>query len=125
MIRNRTGATDVDLDAAREDLEQVVRESEAAIASLTAEKEEEDGVDAPEDDAEQAADLSEEDREDALIEAARQRRSEALEALARIEAGSYGTCVDCGQPIADARLEYRPEAARCLEDQEKLEAAEA
>jgi DnaK suppressor protein len=124
-IRTRTRSTPVDLDAARADLEQAVRESEAAIATLTAEQEDdEEGTDAPEDDAEEAADLSENDREEALVEAAQQRRSEALEALARIEAGTYGTCIDCGKQIAQARLEFRPEAARCLEDQEKYEAAE-
>jgi RNA polymerase-binding transcription factor DksA len=113
----------VDLDAARADLEQVVRESDALIASLAAEEDEE-GNDLVEDDAEEAADLSENDREEALGDAAEQRRGEALAALARMAAGTYGTCVDCGQPIAQARLEFRPEAARCLEDQEKFELAE-
>ena len=35
-------------------------------------------------------------------------------ALARIEDGSYGTCVRCGEEIAPARLEARPEAALCI-----------
>ena len=43
----------------------------------------------------------------------------------RLEEGTYGTCVDCGQPIPDARLEVRPEATRCVADQEKYEAANA
>src|SRR5205814_2881791 len=30
------------------------------------------------------------------------------EALARIEAGTYGTCANCGKPINPARLEARP-----------------
>jgi len=36
-------------------------------------------------------------------------------ALARIEDGIYGECVRCGEEIADARLEARPEAALCID----------
>jgi DnaK suppressor protein len=44
-------------------------------------------------------------------------------ALKRIDAGSYGECVDCGAHIAEARLHAAPEAARCIHCQEKLEKA--
>ena len=36
-------------------------------------------------------------------------------ALARIEDGTYGECVRCGEEIAPARLEARPEAALCID----------
>jgi RNA polymerase-binding protein DksA len=36
-------------------------------------------------------------------------------ALARIEDGIYGECVRCGEEIAPARLEARPEAALCID----------
>ena len=36
-------------------------------------------------------------------------------ALARIEAGTYGQCVLCGDDIAPARLEVRPEASLCID----------
>jgi len=36
-------------------------------------------------------------------------------ALARVEDGTYGECVRCGQDIAPARLEARPEAALCID----------
>ncbi len=39
--------------------------------------------------------------------------------LQRIEAGSYGFCIDCGREIEPARLEAVPWTAYCLEDQEK------
>lgn len=42
-------------------------------------------------------------------------------ALRRIEAGSYGQCVDCGAEIPAARLRAAPEAARCIACQEKAE----
>ena len=35
-------------------------------------------------------------------------------ALSRIEDGSYGTCVRCGEQIAPERLKARPEAALCI-----------
>jgi DnaK suppressor protein len=35
-------------------------------------------------------------------------------ALERIEDGSYGQCVKCGEEIAEGRLEARPEAAMCI-----------
>lgn len=42
-------------------------------------------------------------------------------ALARIAAGTYGQCVDCGVEIAAQRLRAAPEAARCIACQEKAE----
>jgi DnaK suppressor protein len=36
-------------------------------------------------------------------------------ALARIADGVYGECVRCGEEIAPARLEARPEAALCID----------
>jgi RNA polymerase-binding protein DksA len=36
-------------------------------------------------------------------------------ALARIEDGTYGECVRCGEDIAPARREARPEAALCID----------
>jgi RNA polymerase-binding transcription factor DksA len=35
-------------------------------------------------------------------------------ALARIAAGTYGTCVHCGSPVPPERLEFRPFAAGCV-----------
>ena len=42
-------------------------------------------------------------------------------ALARIEAGTYGECTDCGAQITAARLHATPEAARCVHCQERAE----
>ena len=40
------------------------------------------------------------------------------QALIRIEAGTYGTCVHCSSPVQDKRLEAVPWARHCLECQE-------
>ena len=42
-------------------------------------------------------------------------------ALARLDAGTYGECTDCGVHIAPARLQASPEAPRCIHCQEKAE----
>jgi RNA polymerase-binding protein DksA len=42
-------------------------------------------------------------------------------AQARIAAGTYGKCIDCGRPIGVKRLEAHPTAKRCIEDQQRRE----
>ena len=42
-------------------------------------------------------------------------------ALARIGAGVYGECADCGCDIPPARLHANPEALRCIRCQESFE----
>jgi DnaK suppressor protein len=42
-------------------------------------------------------------------------------ALGRLDAGSYGRCEVCGKPIAEGRLEAKPAARYCVEDQAKAE----
>jgi DnaK suppressor protein len=53
--------------------------------------------------------------------ALRDRSSQQLElveaALARLEAGTFGTCLRCARPIAPARLEALPWAAYCIDCQ--------
>ncbi|TRY19668.1 TraR/DksA family transcriptional regulator [Tessaracoccus rhinocerotis] len=41
--------------------------------------------------------------------------NEVVDARARLEAGEYGRCVVCGEPIPAARLEFRPWAATCVQ----------
>jgi RNA polymerase-binding transcription factor DksA len=108
----------MDLDAVRAELEQVVRESDAAIAALAVEE------DVEVEEADLGTELSEQDREEALADAADARREEALAALARLDAGTFGVCVDCGEKIVEERLLFRPEAARCLPCQQRHEERE-
>ena len=44
-----------------------------------------------------------------------------VQALEMIDGGSYGVCVDCGKSISDKRLQYYPNATRCLVCQETFE----
>src|SRR6185503_9992245 len=42
-------------------------------------------------------------------------------ALERLDAGTYGRCIDCGTTIPRARLAQNPEAARCASCQRHSE----
>ena len=40
---------------------------------------------------------------------------EVEHALEKFDTDKYGICESCGQPIAEARLEARPEARQCID----------
>jgi DnaK suppressor protein len=50
----------------------------------------------------------------ASLDHARHRVHAIDEALARMDAGTYGVCVDCGEAIPVERLEVRPLSVRCV-----------
>ena len=37
------------------------------------------------------------------------------DALAKLDAGTYGVCEECGRPIGEARLQAMPAARLCIE----------
>ncbi|KAA1424062.1 TraR/DksA family transcriptional regulator [Nocardioides antri] len=49
-----------------------------------------------------------------LVRQARDHLVELDAAVARLKAGTYGTCEGCGGPIGDGRLEARPLARTCI-----------
>ena len=76
-------------------------------------------TDSPQDPADAGATLSETDRTEAALAAVQMQRRLVMDALVRIEHGSYGLCADCAKPIPEGRLDARPEAARCVACQSK------
>ena len=50
----------------------------------------------------------------ALIGQARRQLAQIEAALARLAAGGYGSCEECGRPIGAGRLAARPTATRCI-----------
>ena len=52
---------------------------------------------------------------DATIASTSEQIARLRSALERIDAGTYGVCEVCGQPIPEARLEVRPDATRCVQ----------
>ncbi len=109
----------------RNQLEQMLRELDSATTTLEGEGAGESSELSHSDQhpADTASEISDLDRENAMLDTAADQRAQVVAALQRLDDGSYGTCVDCGKPIPEARLEVRPEAARCVEDQAKAEAA--
>jgi DnaK suppressor protein len=49
-----------------------------------------------------------------LVHSLRDTLRDVDHALARMDAGTYGTCERCGQPIPDERLEALPAARLCI-----------
>jgi len=118
-------ATEVDVQQARTTLEQVLADLESTTTTLEGEHAEESSELSNVSQHAGDTDAGDVDREHAILEANAAQRQEVQAALGRIEDGTYGRCVDCGEQIAAARLEFKPEAARCLEDQQKHEAQQA
>lgn len=50
-----------------------------------------------------------------------QEQIDAAAALRRLDDGSYGECIDCGEDIPEARLAAQPLASRCLACQARAE----
>lgn len=68
-----------------------------------------------------ASQVFEQQRDFALRDRAIQHLAQVDAALARLEDGTFGTCVRCGRDIAPARLEALPWAAHCIECQTALD----
>ncbi len=71
--------------------------------------------------ADDASDVMNRERNLALRGNAEDLLSQIDGALHRIDAGSYGTCERCGQPINPERLEALPYAAHCITCQSQIE----
>lgn len=67
--------------------------------------------------------LEREIREDLVHDASELREIDA--ARARLEEGSYGECMECGQDIGFARLKATPSAVRCIVCQTRFEKTHA
>lgn len=112
----------MDVMNARQRLEEIRSELDRSITVLNGTGQQ-GGSGYPQDPADAGANLSESERSEAVLAVARRQRSEVLAALHRIDLGTYGTCVDCGGPVPEGRLEAKPEAARCVACQGKLDRA--
>lgn len=52
---------------------------------------------------------------DSLSSVTRRHLADIDRALIKLDDGPYGTCENCGSPIAPARLEARPAARACID----------
>jgi DnaK suppressor protein len=70
---------------------------------------------------ETAQDLQEYGQEESILLNQRYLLAAIEEALSRLYDGTYGLCIDCGQPIPEKRLEAIPWAVRDRACQERCE----
>jgi len=77
--------------------------------------------DAGDDQADVGAKTFEREHELALTHNARELLVQNERAIARIEAGTYGTCESCGEPIGKARLQAFPRATLCVSCKQREE----
>lgn len=74
-----------------------------------------DGTDDDEHDPEGATTSTQWSHATGLRSAVLSQLEEVDGALARIAAGTYGTCARCGRPVGAGRLEARPSAPLCID----------
>lgn len=104
----------------RQRLEKEQQDLQAHIARLQDESrsardaEVQDEIDLVTTDTERATSLEESSREYETL-------TQVEDAIQRLNAGTYGKCIDCGRTIEPARLEAVPWTPYCREDQEKHE----
>lgn len=77
--------------------------------------------DAGDDQADVGAKTFEREHELALTHNARELLAQNERAIARIDAGTYGTCESCGQGIGKARLQAFPRATLCVKCKQREE----
>ena len=106
----------INLEQIKQRLEAKRAELQENIASLTeAHPRPIDALEAsegPQDFEDTAVDFLETQQEQAVLVNQQALLTEVERALERIEQGTYGKCVNCGQPIPEKRLEAIPWAAR-------------
>lgn len=66
---------------------------------------------------------TDQDIEFALLQMKAETLNKISEALHRLQEGRYGTCQECGDPVATARLRALPFAIRCKDCEEEREDA--
>lgn len=95
------------------------RELEAAIAQLQTENESVSSQ--AQDPGDQAISAAFESLKSSLHNNEYEEYKMIEKALEMIDAGTYGLCADCGQPISEKRLQSYPNATRCIVCQEAAE----
>src|SRR6201981_167960 len=116
--------TDTELDELRSELEaeaktlrQEIFQAETQIAVRLGDTVAEAG----DDEADASSKLFEREHELALTNNTRELLAQTEHALARIDAGTYGTCESCGEPIGKERLQAFPRAVWCVSCKQREE----
>ncbi len=107
-----------DLKKIRAGLVERRKQLEEQLQRLSTEKVTDDQVQDPGD---QALSSTMENLRSSLQDTELQEYKRIMQALQKIDDGTYGICIDCGGEISEKRLTSYPNAARCLACQEAFE----
>ena len=105
----------------REQLQSTIEHHDIGGTSLTEETGELSGSTADNHLADAASETYERELDEGLEDDARAQLRQVDEALARLDAGTYGTCSVCGKEIPVERLEAVPWTTLCIDDARKLQ----
>jgi RNA polymerase-binding protein DksA len=100
----------VSMGERKAELERLLQEMTERLERLTSDARREYNADS----AEQAQERENDEVVDAIGIETRESVAQIRAALQRIEDGSYGECVACGEAISEKRLSARPEATHCI-----------
>jgi DnaK suppressor protein len=106
------------MEGMMDDYSKIAEQLRLRLAELTERSEEiEDNLRGPldADSSEQAVDLADDEALEGVEDVLRSEAAQVRLALTRIDNGTYGTCAQCGEPIARARLEAQPTATTCIQ----------
>ena len=98
-----------------------IEEEVASLQSALSDVLRDGGDGAGDDQADTGAKAFERDQEMTLLANARDMLFQTRQALVRIDAGTYGTCENCGGPIGKARLQAFPRATLCVTCKQRQE----
>ncbi|MFF9084931.1 TraR/DksA C4-type zinc finger protein [Streptomyces sp. NPDC014991] len=106
-----------ELDSEAGRLRAEISSSEASVAGLMRDS----GDGAGDDEADTGTKNITREHEMALAANAREMLDQTERALERLDAGTYGLCENCGNPIGKARMQAFPRATLCVECKQKQE----
>lgn len=104
-------------DATQADMRASLEEERASLRAQLAELGfgENGGLDYDQNFADSSQVTAERGEAEAVAQSLKETLDEVENALVKFEAGTYGVCENCGQPISPARLEAKPAARRCID----------
>jgi RNA polymerase-binding transcription factor DksA len=121
MLPVRDGRTNVDFDRARTllttelaELDERERFAESSLAEASADMVGQEGA-LGQHPGDYGSEVNTTMEAELSVDTIAEQRRRLIDAIERIEAGTYGRCAVCHRQIDDERLDARPEAATCRE----------
>ena len=109
------------LEDERERLQKLIAEEEESTAQEQPQNSTEEISTYDQHPADQGTETFEQEKALSILEQHQADLADVDRALERVADGTYGKCEACGKVIPDERLEARPAARYCLEDQKLVE----